>query len=256
MSIGNRPADSTAGRHSRLQKKNMKLHVLSGQAASAGKPAARRTATTASVEPAAAESSAPRPDFPPPERGRSPEPNFEVITPALRGLAWNYWHESNGFEIAGLAARQDRGELLFSNTRAFRDKGIYEAVLAFAFSLGPHLHPNEWRYLFSLADRTKLLAQGDPIPTKPITVYRGVSHCGHRLWIRGLSWSMNPNTAAWFATRFPSPYRIPAVYSVRVRPEQILLVLNDRGEEEVVVEVSQLGRLKRLNPMPESVYPP
>jgi hypothetical protein len=70
-----------------------------------------------------------------------------------------------------------------------------------------------------------------------------------------MSWTTNPNTAAWFATRFASAEHDPAVYSLRVNPEHILHITNERAEEEVVVDVWKCGRMKQMSKIPESVKP-
>ena len=154
-----------------------------------------------------------------------------------------------------LVGHQERGDVLEANIIAFLDRGIYEAALFECYTHGPRYTPDSWRNLISLADRAKLLAQGDALPTKPITVYRGIADCGHCEWIRGLSWTTNPNTAAWFAKRYTRPERTPAVYSIRARPENILLVTNCRAEQEVVLSVWDCGPVKRLDPMPRSIKP-
>jgi hypothetical protein len=152
-------------------------------------------------------------------------------------------------------SRENRGRFLFDNLDALRSAGIYEPALFSAYIHGPHLPPKDWKHLFGLADREELSGCGDPVPSKPIEVYRGVSDCRHRSYIRGLSWTMNPNTAAWFATRLTQPGSTPAVYSLQVKPEEILCITNQRNEEEVIIAIGECGRTKRLEPIPESIKP-
>jgi|GEM_PF-6754476 len=183
------------------------------------------------------------------------EPNFSAIPPELVNQAWKAWEAGDAFVLMMLTGNQHRGRLLFDNLHSFKAAGIYEAALFNAYTHGPHLRPRDWQFLFTLADREKLATCGDPLPSNPIEVYRGVSDRRHRKWIRGLSWTTNPNTAAWFAIRHARPYAVPAVYSLRVKPEEILCITNDREEEEVMVAAWDCGRMKRLEPMPESIKP-
>jgi len=182
-------------------------------------------------------------------------PNFDMMEPWAVSRAWNAWEKSDVGGIMILVGHHERGDVLEANIEAFLDRGIYEAALFECYTHGPHYSPDSWRNLIGLADRAKLLAQGDALPTKPITVYRGISHSGHKEWIRGLSWTTNPNTAAWFATRKPRPGRFPAVYSILARPKDILLMTNVRAEEDVALAFWKGGHVKRLIPMPRSIKP-
>lgn len=182
-------------------------------------------------------------------------PNFDCIHPLLASQAWEFWEDGDASGIMMLVGHQQKGELLLANIRPFLNRGIYEAALFESYIHGPHYLPAHWRHLFSFADRARLQAQGDPLPASPITVYRGVSDRKHRSWIKGMSWTTNPHTAAWFAMRFTSPEKTPAVYSIVAKPGDILLMTNNRNEEEVILAVWQCGRAKRLEAMPESVKP-
>ena len=179
-------------------------------------------------------------------------PNFRILR-FLQGKAWKAWLARDADLIMSLVDHEERGRLLKDNILAFLSVGIYEAALHKTFIHGPHLKNTEWKSFFSFADLQKLRALGEPLPEKRITVYRGVSSSkfGHR----GISWTTNPNTAAWFASRHSVAGGDPAVYSLLVRPDQILYITNARNEEEVVIEVWRCGRAKRLLPMPPSIKP-
>lgn len=179
-------------------------------------------------------------------------PNFRSMR-CLQGKAWKAWLARDGDLIMSLVDHEERGRLLKDNILAFLSVGIYEAALHKTFIHGPHLKNAEWKDFFSLADLQKLRALGEPLPERPITVYRGVT-CS-KFGPRGMSWTANPNTAAWFASRFPAAGRNPAVYSLLVRPDQILYMTNARNEEEVVIALWMCGRAKRLLPMPQSIKP-
>lgn len=179
-------------------------------------------------------------------------PDFSSMR-CLQGRAWKAWLARDAAKIMYLVGHEERGQLLSNNIESFLSVGIYEQALPITFTHGPHLKLVQWKKFFSLADRQKLRALGDPIPDSPITIYRGVtcSRFGHR----GLSWTRNPNTAAWFALRHPEASRNPVVYSLLVKPDQIIFMTNDRNEEEVVIEVWRCGKEKRLHPMPRSIKP-
>lgn len=184
-----------------------------------------------------------------------PQPNFSAIPPELIGMAWEAWEAGDIFGIMCLAGHADRGQLVMDNISPFCERGLYEAALFQAYTHGPHLHPDMWRFLFSFADRERLLKTGDSIPVEPLTVYRGVSCASHRRWIRGMSWTTNKNTAAWFALRWQREGQAPAVYSLYIKPEDVFFMTNERSEAEAVVAAWQCGRVKRLEPMPEAINP-
>ena len=188
------------------------------------------------------------------------EPDFSVIKSMLHNRAWEAWETHDVVKIMCLTGNDNREQLLFDNIRLFKATGVYEIALIEAYLHGPTIHPKDWEFHFALADREKLLACGDPVPSKPIKVFRGVTDRRRRRYIRGLSWTTNPNTAAWFATDYfrpnsPRPGSIPAVYSLWVKPEQILHITNEREEEEIIIATWECGRVKRLEPMPESIKP-
>lgn len=182
-------------------------------------------------------------------------PNLNAIPEQMRHLAMEAWEQGDALGITCLAGHADRGQLLFDNIQQFRKAGIYEKALFKTFIHGPTMPPDNWQFLFSFADLEKLHACGGPVPTFNMTVFRGVNNCRQRRWIRGPSWTSNPSTAAWFASRFTFPDANPALYSVCVRPEHVLFVTNDRSEEEVVVAIWQCSKIKRVSPMPAAIKP-
>jgi hypothetical protein len=177
-----------------------------------------------------------------------------MIHPNLVQLAWEAWEKRDAFGIIMKVGHQDRGKLLIANISQFLKAGIYEAALFEAYIHGPYLHQSRWKQLFAFADREKLSILGEPIPTEEILVFRGVkSDCRHS--VSGVSWTKNPNTAAWFALRNARPGDKPAVYSLRVKPKEIFFITNERAEEEVMVSAWNIRRMKRLDPMPDPVKP-
>lgn len=179
------------------------------------------------------------------------KPNFSHIPRSLHSLAKERWRNKDSSGLLSLAPHQNRGELLIDNLEQLISRGMYEEALYATYTHGPHFDTQFWRFLFEKADRKKLAAFGEPIPNKPIKVYRGISDAMHLKWIRGLSWSLNPNLAAWFATRYARRGK-PAVFSLLVDPQSILMITNDRREEEVIVATWKCGTAKRVIPMPEA----
>jgi hypothetical protein len=70
--------------------------------------------------------------------------------------------------------------------------------------------------------------------------------------VHGLSWTSDPNTAAWFARRYVN-LEDPAVYKVKVYNEEIYARISDRGEKEYVVYPGKKPR--RLKVMPKPIKP-
>jgi hypothetical protein len=183
------------------------------------------------------------------------EPDFAAVPPVFLEAAWEEWNNGDVGGLLCLVGHNERGRLLMDNLQAFKNRGIYEEVLFETYTHGPCFPISQWRFLFMRADRKKLRTHGDCIPTESITVYRGVTHHGHKRWIRGVSWTTNKGTAAWFANRHATPAHSPAVYSLRVSPEAVLFSWNGRKEEEVAVAAWECGRMKRMDTMPEAVKP-
>lgn len=183
------------------------------------------------------------------------KPDFSPIDTCLHESAWKTWGSKDPASIMSLVGHERRVELLRKNFVPFKDRGIYETALVSAYTHGPCLPPKQWQELFLLADREKLAAAGDPLPTDSVVVYRGITDCALRKWIRGLSWTTNPSTAAWFASRNSSGDMVSAVYSIRVTPADILFATNERLEEELVIAAWQCGKMKRLLQMPPIAQP-
>ncbi|MFQ9737450.1 MAG: hypothetical protein ACLR06_06880 [Christensenellaceae bacterium] len=73
-----------------------------------------------------------------------------------------------------------------------------------------------------------------------VTVYRGVTSCTAKN-IRALSWTLDYETADWFAHRFGETGK---VYEARINKEHIYVLFNSRGEWEVIVDPKYLTELR------------
>ena len=74
-----------------------------------------------------------------------------------------------------------------------------------------------------------------------VTVYRGVTS-NNLDGVEALSWSLSPKKAEWFATRFPSIKG--RVYSATISKYDIFAYINERNEEEVIVNPDYLDDIQ------------
>lgn len=160
-------------------------------------------------------------------------------------------------DVAGFlfaASNRDSLDLVAYNARALRKRGLYEAGLLDAFTASRtnnfHYSVGGLKLLFASADRAKLRANGDPLPSDgPFTLYRGVAGRASARRVRGLSWTSSLETAQWFAGRFASLLADPAVYQITVDAEHVLAYLHEKGrdEHEFIVLLPQGTRPKRVS---------
>ena len=75
----------------------------------------------------------------------------------------------------------------------------------------------------------------------PVTIYRGVTPYNEKN-VRALSWTLNYDTAKWFANRFD---QTGTVYEAQVDKEHIMALFNGRNEAEVVVDPRYLMNVER-----------
>lgn len=135
--------------------------------------------------------------------------------------------------------------------------GVYEKWVIDAYTHKPFsVSPWVWALILSRADKSRLRACGQPLPTgESHILYRGTPDSTVKINRRGISWTANPNTAAWFALElFSRPQKAPAVYQLVVPESLVYFYMNDRGEQEFVVAIGKCGRIKRI-PMPEPIKP-
>jgi len=90
-------------------------------------------------------------------------------------------------------------------------------------------------YLMDESEREKLERLEEEV-----TVYRGVTSYTAKN-IRALSWTLDYETAAWFAHRYKEEGK---VYEARINKEHIYALFNSRGEWEVIVDPKYLTELR------------
>ena len=103
------------------------------------------------------------------------------------------------------------------------------------------------RGIFSLCDRDRLLAAGQPLPgLGPFTIYRGVAGKGAARRKRGISWTSSIARARWFAAWYVDRYKLsdPSVYRTVVEKKQVLAYSDDRKEEEFLVLLPSNHRIE------------
>jgi hypothetical protein len=125
---------------------------------------------------------------------------------------------------------------VWDNRIGLKKRGWYEKALISAYSaikVNNHLwDASVLGCLFRFADRAKLIAAGDPLPTdaKTFTVYRGVAGAGNHRRVRSYSWTLNRSAACWFALRLLLPK--PAIYQATIRRDDVFVYL--AREEEII----------------------
>lgn len=93
---------------------------------------------------------------------------------------------------------------------------------------------------FKEADKKSLMTKEElkvfnSLPDE-FTIYRGV---GHKRKEKGLSWTLNKDTAEWFMNRYEGKNN--HVLTAKVKKENCLAYFNSRGENEIVVDVNNLS---------------
>ena len=97
---------------------------------------------------------------------------------------------------------------------------------------------NQLLRMFKQADPTCLMEQDEYIQFKTlddtVTVYRGVTSHNAKS-VKALSWSLNQETAEWFAHRFGEN---GTVYEAQIDKKHIYAYFSGRNESEVIVDPS------------------
>ena len=83
-----------------------------------------------------------------------------------------------------------------------------------------------------------------------VTVYRGVTPV-HEKNVKALSWTLDYETACWFANRFGQE---GTVYEATIAKEHILALFNSRNESEVIVDPRYLQDIEPVQEIEEGLY--
>jgi len=170
--------------------------------------------------------------------------NLQNIDPELHAAAREMFKQGSP-SFVFLAGNTIALEIVRDNVLPLRRRGIYEEALIQALTITRTNH-HHWREeelarTFRLANKINLRRLGDPIPTYPVTVYRGISGQGKQRHIRGWSWTASLDIACWFALRFQLAR--PIVMSAIVMPSEILHCTNERGEMEFIVKPANSAKV-------------
>ena len=108
---------------------------------------------------------------------------------------------------------------------------------------------NQLLRMFKQADPTCLMEQDEYIQFKTlddtVTVYRGVTPHNAKS-VKALSWSLNQETAEWFAHRFGEN---GMVYEAQIDKKHIYAYFSGRNESEVIVDPSYLTNITEVQDM-------
>jgi hypothetical protein len=160
---------------------------------------------------------------------------LDPIPENLREKALGYLRDGHADWFLGMAQNTESLDLVYYNRTELLRLGCFEQALLRAI-IGTRTNNSRWpitdlRYLFSLADKGRLRALGDPLPgAGPFTIFRGVAGWGRRRMVRGISWTGSLDVACWFANR--PHFTDPAVYTVTVAAPAVAAYLDESGRNE------------------------
>lgn len=175
--------------------------------------------------------------------------DLDCVDSVLRQQALDYFEAGDISAVLCCMSNESCLEFVFDNWPVLKSRGLLEKAVFEAW-IGIRTNYARWdkaaiRALFMQCNLNKLKSLGDPLPTTPVNVYRGVCGSGRERRVRGFSWTDSLDCAAWFALRFHRvEFEDPAIYRATVHPESIYFVTNDRQEREYVAEVSRCRRVK------------
>lgn len=172
--------------------------------------------------------------------------DLSMIEPVCRPAAREAFeaNDGTGFADSGYS-RGATLAIVAVNRLPLQKHGIYETALIAGYC-GSKRNHHEWptdrlKALFDQADRERLLAAGDPLPTATgsFTIYRGV-YGGQPRRVRGFSWTLDLAVAAWFACAGEDP----AIYSASVQPHEIYCYRSGRDEHEIIAFPARPTRMQ------------
>ena len=138
----------------------------------------------------------------------------------------------------------------FKHTKDFVSKKDYSEFLAQMWILvefvnsDTEITPKDFIEIFKEADKKYLMEKEEldiykSLPDE-VVIYRGVKPNSST---KALSWSLNKETAQWFADRFEENGK---VYSAKIKKKDVLAYFDGRKEQEVVVDFTKLYDITEL----------
>ena len=170
----------------------------------------------------------------------------------LKEQAIKAFEDGNASCFLSLAPNTYCLELVVRNAVLLRQRGIFEEALLKAITTTRTNNLTTplttLRKLIQFADRSKLLAAGDPLPgSGPFTLYRGVAGRPRDRRVRGISWTGMFVRARWFAQRF-GDLEDPAVYKAVVEAPHVAAYVGDyRNEDEFILVLPRSVKVERIN---------
>ncbi|HBG47237.1 MAG TPA: hypothetical protein DDW94_09655 [Deltaproteobacteria bacterium] len=177
--------------------------------------------------------------------------DLSLIDLSLRKQALQCWEERDIFGV--LIKMDNMANLAFvcDNHISLKKAGLFEDALLHAFIIcrlnNMHISKVVLDYLFfDIADRTRLLSAGDPLPGNgPFTLYRGVAGKGAARRVRGLSWTADLELAKWFSSRY-AYLSDPVVFKAIIPVENIYAYINERKEQEFICYIPKDMKLTKI----------
>ena len=161
-------------------------------------------------------------------------------------------HEADLWRIVWLMHKPYR-PLLFKLVQDHLSVEDYNEMLCYVWTgtENPNQDVNvsisQWIRYFKKADMQYLMNDEerefyDKLSDGPITIYRGV---GYQREPYGLSWTINEDTARWFANRWEN--KKAYMFKGKCFKKDVLAYFNGRGEDELVVSVKNIFNIERIN---------
>lgn len=121
----------------------------------------------------------------------------------------------------------------------------------------PNMTQSELVQIFSACDKQMLMSQEDwtyykNLPEE-LTIYRGTK-TQRKNDIKALSWTLNPDTAKFFASRFLRNGESGYIFRTTIKKEQTFAYFSDADEAEIVVnpkylkDIELIEKIKRSKP--------
>ncbi len=184
-------------------------------------------------------------------------PNFRTVEPSLIDQAVESWQQRRDISVLVSMPKEKCLSFVVDNICLLIERGSYEECLLHAYQVcgvnWHHCSLNFIKSLFSIADRKKLLAHGDPLPDgENYILYRGVAGTGRKRRVKGISWTANPRCAAWFAMRFVEMGVLgdPAVFTITARREDVLSYLGGKEQEFLILPQPDM-KPQKVTPFPD-----
>ncbi len=143
--------------------------------------------------------------------------------------------------------------------RPFLSRADFSEILSDAWihseypSFDPNVNQNEQLAMFRAADPAVLMDEDEYEKfcslEDSVTVYRGVTSYNAEN-IKALSWTLNYDTAVWFAHRFGED---GTVYEAQVAKKYILALFNSKSEQEVIVDPQHLIEISEAQVMDDGL---